>query len=194
MARKLGSPTLSWLKVSRDLELENKATNTGLGLVAEMNLVESRIGGGDESGGNRTGGGFMLQVDSDWHDGDWYFMAYMDSDWWWICGGGRWQRRLKLVRWWYMAAMVTMMVNGSGGDDGAATAWQLVNRTRNSRGLDTKTSHQTWRCNRKFNTSNTEKIMQRLRLVRIGWTNPNFLAFSWTIGMKNRLDLIYEKL
>ena len=42
MARKLGSPTLSRLGVSRDLELENKATNTGLGLglVAEMNLVE----------------------------------------------------------------------------------------------------------------------------------------------------------
>ena len=38
----MGSPTLSRLGVSRDLELENKATNTGLrlGLVAEMNLVE----------------------------------------------------------------------------------------------------------------------------------------------------------
>ena len=67
MARKLGSPTLSRLEVSHDLELENKATITGLGLglVAEMNLVESRTGGGDESGGNRTGGGYMLQVDSD---------------------------------------------------------------------------------------------------------------------------------
>ena len=45
MARKLGSPTLSRLGVSRDLELENKATNTGLGLglVAEMNLVELRL-------------------------------------------------------------------------------------------------------------------------------------------------------
>ena len=40
MARKLGSPTLSRLGVSRELKLENKATNTGLGLVAEMNLVE----------------------------------------------------------------------------------------------------------------------------------------------------------
>ena len=42
MARKLGSPSLSRLGVSRDLELGNKGTNTGLGLglVAEMNLVE----------------------------------------------------------------------------------------------------------------------------------------------------------
>ena len=55
------SPNLSRLEVSRDLELKNKATNTGLrlGLVAEMNLVESRTGGGDESGGNRTGGGYI---------------------------------------------------------------------------------------------------------------------------------------
>ena len=84
MARKLGSPTLSRLGVSRDLELKNKATNTGLGLglVAEMNLVESRIGGGNESGGTRTGGGYMLQVDSDWRDGGGYVVAYMDSDWW----------------------------------------------------------------------------------------------------------------
>ena len=36
------------------MEIENKETNTGLGLVlvAEMNLVETLIGGGDESGGN----------------------------------------------------------------------------------------------------------------------------------------------
>ena len=34
-----------------------------------MNLVESRTGGGDESGGNWTGGGYMLQVVSDWRDG-----------------------------------------------------------------------------------------------------------------------------
>ena len=72
MAQKLGSPTLSRLGASRDLELENKATNIGLGLglVAEMNLVESRTGGGDESGGTQAGGGYMLQVDSDWRDGD----------------------------------------------------------------------------------------------------------------------------
>ena len=45
MARKLGSPSLSRLEVSRDLELKNKARNTGLGLglVAEMNLVELRL-------------------------------------------------------------------------------------------------------------------------------------------------------
>ena len=84
MARKLGSPSLSRLGVSRDLEIENNATITGLGLglVAEMNLVESRTGGGDESGGNRTGGGYMLQVDSDWRDGGGYVVAYMDSNWW----------------------------------------------------------------------------------------------------------------
>ena len=72
MARKLGSPSLSRLGVSRDLEIENKATITGLGLglVAEVKLVESRTGGGNEAGGTQTGGGFMLQVDSDWRDGD----------------------------------------------------------------------------------------------------------------------------
>ena len=32
--------TWSRLVLSHDLELENKGTNTGLGLVAEMNLVE----------------------------------------------------------------------------------------------------------------------------------------------------------
>ena len=42
VARKFGSPTLSRLRVSRDLEIQNKATNTGLGLGlgAEMNLLE----------------------------------------------------------------------------------------------------------------------------------------------------------
>ena len=78
------SPMLSRLEVSHDPEIENKATITGLGLglVAEMNLVESRTGGGDESSGNRTGGGYMLQVNSDWRDGGGYVVAYMDSDWW----------------------------------------------------------------------------------------------------------------
>ena len=38
----MASPPLSRLGVSRDLEIENKAiiTGLGLGLVAEMNLVE----------------------------------------------------------------------------------------------------------------------------------------------------------
>ena len=74
---------MSRLEVSCDLELENKATITGLGLglVVEMNLVESRTGGGDEFGENRTGGGYMLQVDLDWRDGGGYVVAYMDSDW-----------------------------------------------------------------------------------------------------------------
>ena len=48
-----------------------------------MNLVESRTGGGDESGGTQTRGGYMLQVDSDWRDGGGYVVAYMDSDWRW---------------------------------------------------------------------------------------------------------------
>ena len=45
VAQKLGSPTCSRLVVSRDLELGNKGTNTGLGLglVAEMNLVKLRL-------------------------------------------------------------------------------------------------------------------------------------------------------
>ena len=61
---------------------ENNATITGLGLglVAEMNLVESRTGGGDEPSGNRTGGRYMLQVASDCRDGGGYVGAYMDSD------------------------------------------------------------------------------------------------------------------
>ena len=44
-------------------------TGLRLGLVAEMKLVETRTGGGDESGGTQTGGGYMLQVYSDWGDG-----------------------------------------------------------------------------------------------------------------------------
>ena len=42
VTQKFGSPSLSRLGVSRDLEIKNNATITGLGLglVAEMNLVE----------------------------------------------------------------------------------------------------------------------------------------------------------
>ena len=68
MARKLGSPSLPRLGVSRDLEIENNATITGLGLglVVEMNLVETRTGGGYLQGhGTRTGGESVLEVDSD---------------------------------------------------------------------------------------------------------------------------------
>ena len=53
----------------------------------------TRTGGGDESGGTRTGGGYMLQVGSDWRDGGGYVVAYMDSDWWWYMDSDRW---------WYM--------------------------------------------------------------------------------------------
>ena len=59
MAQKLGSPSLSRLGVSRDLEIENNATITGLGLglVAEMNLVETRTGGGSFRGSSGSGDG-----------------------------------------------------------------------------------------------------------------------------------------
>ena len=110
MDRKLGSPTLSRLRVSCDLEIENKATITGLklGLVVKMNLVESRTDGDDESGGNRTGGGYMLQVNSDW---------LMAADMWWHIWtqiGGEYvvvniAATMKLVWWWYMAATMMMM-------------------------------------------------------------------------------------
>ena len=83
VARNLMSPMLSRLEVSHDPEIENKATITGLGLVAEMNLVElGLVAAEDESGGTRTSGGYMLQVDSNWRDGGGYAVAYMDSDWW----------------------------------------------------------------------------------------------------------------
>ena len=68
MSRKLGSPSLSRLGVSRDLEIENNATITGLGLglVAEMNLVETWTSGGYmQGGGTRTGGESVMEVDSD---------------------------------------------------------------------------------------------------------------------------------
>ena len=68
IARKLGSPTLSGVGVSRDLEIENKTiiTGLGLGLVAEMNLVETRTGGGYlQGGGTWTGGESVMEVDSD---------------------------------------------------------------------------------------------------------------------------------
>ena len=71
-----------------------------------------------------------------------------------------------------------------------------MTRTRNSKRLDSKTSNLTRRCNRKFNKAKTLK-----RLCKgsdwFGYDELTlifFLAFSWTVGMKNRLDLIYEKL
>ena len=54
--------------MSRDLEIENNATITGLGLglVVEMNLVETWTGGGYLQGdGTRTGGKSLMEVDSD---------------------------------------------------------------------------------------------------------------------------------
>ena len=77
VARKFGSPTLSRLEVSHDLEFQNRVTKywtrtrTGGGDESSG----TRTGGGDESGGTRTGGGYMLQVDLDWRDGDGYVVA-----------------------------------------------------------------------------------------------------------------------
>ena len=86
MARKLASPTLSRLGVSRDLEIENKAIITGLGLVAEMNLVETRTGGGYFQGdGTRTGGGDESGGNSDWWR---IFAGRWNKDRWRICDGG----------------------------------------------------------------------------------------------------------
>ena len=78
MARKLGSPTLSRLRVWRDLEIENKDTNTGLGLglVAQVNQVEL---------------GLVMVYDGGYVDSDWWW--YINSYWWWY---------MDLDRWWYM--------------------------------------------------------------------------------------------
>ena len=83
MARKLGSPSLSRLGVSRDLEIENNATITGLGLglVAEMNLVETRTGGAYmQDGGTRTHGESVMEVDSDYRDGGGYVVYGCGDD------------------------------------------------------------------------------------------------------------------
>ena len=63
MAQKLGSPSLSRLGVSRDLEIENNATITGLGLglVAEMNLVELGLVA-EILVEHGTGGGYMIEA------------------------------------------------------------------------------------------------------------------------------------
>ena len=118
-----------------------------------------------------------------------------NSDWWWIYGGSIWQR------WWYMDTDSKRWRISNGGrwqgdDDGAAAAWKVMTRTRNSKRLDSKTSNLTRRCNRKFNKAKTLK-----RLCKgsdwFGYDELTlifFVAFSWTVGMKNRLDLIYEKL
>ena len=97
MARKLGSPSLSRLGVSRDLEIENNATITGLGLglVAEMNLVEL---------------GLVAEMNLVEHG--------QVAD---ICC--RWTRiGVMEVDMWYMAAVLSMVVYGSGDDDGGI--WQ----------------------------------------------------------------------
>ena len=67
-----------------------------------------------------------------------------------VYGGG-------MRKWWYMAAVMTMVVYANDNDDDAAAAWQLVNRTWNSKEPDAKTSNLTRRCNHKFNKANTEK-------------------------------------
>ena len=66
-----------------------------------------------------------------------------------------------------------VVVYGSSDDDDAVVIYgsdDMTTYEQNSKlkGLDAKTSNLTRRCNHKFNKANTEKIMQRLRLVRIG--------------------------
>ena len=74
----MGSPALSRLGVWRDLEIQNRVTKY---------CTQNRIGGGEESGGTRTGGRYMLQVDSDWRDGGGYVVYGSGDD-----DGGIWQR------------------------------------------------------------------------------------------------------
>ena len=86
----LGSPNWSRLGVWRDLEIEIKPTNTGLrlGLVVEMNLVETRTCGGYmQGGGTWTGGESLMEVDSDYRDGGGYVVYGSGDD-----DGGIWQR------------------------------------------------------------------------------------------------------
>ena len=93
----MGSPTWSRLKVSRDLELKNKATNTGLGLglVAEMNLVEL---------------GLVAEMN--------LMELGLVAD---ICC--RWTRiGVMEVDMWYMDAVMSTVVDGSSDDDGGV--WQ----------------------------------------------------------------------
>ena len=80
-------------------------------------------------------------------------------------------------KWWRIWIQIggeyVVVVYGNSDDDDAVVIYgsgdgQPVNRTQNSKGPDAKTSNLTRRCNRKFNKANTEKIMQRLRLVRMG--------------------------
>ena len=90
VTRKFGSPSLSRLGVWRDLEIENKAKNTGLGLglVAEMKLVETRTG--DEymqSGGTQTDVKSVMKVDLNYCDGGEYVVYGSGDD-----DGGIWQR------------------------------------------------------------------------------------------------------
>ena len=103
-------------------------------------------------------------------DTDWWWYMDMDSERWRISKSGRW---------------AMMMVQR-----------RRDNRTRNSKRLDSKTSNLTRRCNRKFNKA---KILKRL-CKGSDWFGYDeltlifFVAFSRTVGMKNRLDLNYEKL
>ena len=110
VAQNLRSPILSPLEVSRDPEIENKATITGLGLglVAEMNLVELRL----VAAMNLVEIGLVADICCRWTR-----IGVMAADMWWRIWtwiGGEYvvvnmAATMKLVWWWYMAATMMMM-------------------------------------------------------------------------------------
>ena len=70
----------------------------------------------------------MVYLDSDW----WWYMAmvYVDSDWWLYMAAAMYTMGVVV----YGSGDVYggVVVYGNDDDDGAAAAWQPVNRTRNS--------------------------------------------------------------
>ena len=73
VARKFGSPTLSRLRVWRDLEIQNRVTKY---------WTRTRTGGGDECGGTRTG---VMAADMWWRiwiriGGEYVVVVYGNSN------------------------------------------------------------------------------------------------------------------
>ena len=76
-----------------------------------------------------------------------------------------------------------------------AAAWPNMNRTQNSKGLDAKTSNSTRRCRRILNKAKHRKEnCKGSDWLWDGMIYPNFflLAFSWTVGMMNRNNLLWN--